>query len=66
MFEVENFNFIFQKSKFELVIFFIQDFDQLEVIGTANPVNRERVQSNLGMLEEEERFTEGGMDQDYL
>ncbi|XP_065944695.1 MYCBP-associated protein isoform X12 [Magallana gigas] len=38
------------------------DFDQLEVIGTANPVNRERVQSNLGMLEEEERFTEGGMD----
>lgn len=42
------------------------DFDQLEVIGTANPVNRERVQSNLGMLEEEERFTEGGMDQDYL
>eukprot|EP00105_Crassostrea_gigas_P026752 XP_011447824.1 PREDICTED: MYCBP-associated protein-like isoform X3 [Crassostrea gigas] len=38
------------------------DFDQLEVIGTANPVNRERVQSNLGMLEEEERFTEGGME----
>lgn len=66
MFEVENFILFFKKVNLNWLFFFIQDFDQLEVIGTANPVNRERVQSNLGMLEEEERFTEGGMDQDYL
>ncbi|XP_056002049.1 MYCBP-associated protein-like isoform X3 [Ostrea edulis] len=42
------------------------EFDGLEVIGTANPVNRDRVHSNLGMLEEEEKMTEGGLDIDEL
>ncbi|XP_078330048.1 MYCBP-associated protein-like isoform X3 [Crassostrea virginica] len=42
------------------------DFDKLEVIGTSNPVNHERVQSNLGILEEEARFMEEGMEPDYL
>ncbi|XP_061190862.1 MYCBP-associated protein-like isoform X2 [Saccostrea echinata] len=42
------------------------EFDKLEIIGTANPVNHERVQSNLGMVEDEERLTDGGLDMDYI